>query len=82
MGKDYIIVDPAVCHGTPVFAGTRIMVYLVLEMIADGESVGAILAAYPALTKEHVAAALRYAASMPEIRGGSFTLDLEHAVSH
>lgn len=59
----YIVSDPGVCHGKPVFAGTRIMVWQVLEMLEYGRSVNEILKAYPALTGEAVRAALAYATS-------------------
>jgi uncharacterized protein (DUF433 family) len=32
----YIVADPAICHGKLTFLGTRIMVFQVMEMIADG----------------------------------------------
>ena len=32
----YIVIDPEICHGKPTFRGTRIMVWQVLEMVADG----------------------------------------------
>ncbi|MCZ7574957.1 MAG: DUF433 domain-containing protein [Ardenticatenaceae bacterium] len=32
----YIIADPRICHGKPTFRGTRIMVWQVLEMLAEG----------------------------------------------
>lgn len=32
----YIVADPKVCHGTPTFRGTRIMVWQVLEQVASG----------------------------------------------
>lgn len=32
----YIVADPHICHGQPTFRGTRIMVWQVIEMIADG----------------------------------------------
>ena len=32
----YIVMDPNVCHGKPTFRGTRIMVWQVLEMVAEG----------------------------------------------
>jgi uncharacterized protein (DUF433 family) len=32
----YIVADPAICHGKLTFKGTRIMVKSVLEMLADG----------------------------------------------
>lgn len=34
----YIVADPDVCHGQPTFKGTRIMVWQVLEDVADGRS--------------------------------------------
>ncbi len=32
----YIVADLDICHGQPTFRGTRIMVWQVLEMLADG----------------------------------------------
>ncbi len=32
----YIVADPAICHGKPTFRGTRIMVWQVLQMVAQG----------------------------------------------
>lgn len=32
----YIVADPKICHGEPVFRGTRILVADVLEQIASG----------------------------------------------
>lgn len=37
LGK-YIVADPGICHGKPTFKGTRIMVWQVLEDVADGRS--------------------------------------------
>ena len=45
-----ITVDPAVCHGKPCIKGTRIMVWQVVQFLANGDSVDDILAAYPGLT--------------------------------
>lgn len=63
--SNYIVSDPNICHGKPCFKATRIMVYLVLEMLADGEPPRDIIKnAYPQLTLKHIEAALHYAASM------------------
>jgi len=62
----YIVADPEICHGKPTFKGTRIMVYLVLEMLEAGAPVKEILEAYPFLTKEHIQAALDFAAKVAE----------------
>ena len=32
----FIVADPKICHGKPVFHGTRIFVSDVLEMVAEG----------------------------------------------
>ena len=32
----YIVTDPEICHGKPTFRGTRIMVWQVLEQVANG----------------------------------------------
>src|SRR5271170_2962462 len=34
----YIVADPQICHGKPTFKGTRIMVWQVLDDVADGRS--------------------------------------------
>ncbi len=40
----YIVADPHICHGKPTFRGTRIMVWQVLEQVADGMTPGKIVA--------------------------------------
>jgi len=34
----HIVADPEICHGQPTFKGTRIMVWQVLDDVADGRS--------------------------------------------
>ena len=34
----HIVADPKICHGQPTFKGTRIMVWQVLDDVADGRS--------------------------------------------
>ena len=61
----YIVADPEICHGKPTFKGTRIMVWQVMEMLAAGESVEDIENAFMTpLTREQIAAALRYAGTL------------------
>jgi len=48
--------------GKPVLAGTRITVELILEKMAEGETVEQLLEAHPRLTKEGIFAALGFAA--------------------
>jgi uncharacterized protein (DUF433 family) len=59
-----ITVDPAVCHGEACVAGTRVMVSVLLDCLADGMSAAEVLVEYPGLTTEDVTAALAYAASV------------------
>jgi uncharacterized protein (DUF433 family) len=66
--KDRIAIDPNICHGRVCFAGTRIMVSIVLDNLAAGESVEAILRSYPTLKVEDVHAALSYAAELARDR--------------
>jgi hypothetical protein len=35
---EHIVADPEICHGKPTFRGTRIMVWQVMEDLADGKS--------------------------------------------
>jgi uncharacterized protein (DUF433 family) len=68
---DRVSVDPTVCHGQPCIKGTRIMVYLVLELLESGLSHEQIIKEYyPQLAKEDIEACLHYAASL--IRDGEF----------
>ena len=56
-----IVSNRTICHGNPVIRGTRIMVWLVLDYLANGDSVDDVLAAFPAIAKEDVSACLAYA---------------------
>jgi len=66
--SDYITVDPQVCHGKACIKGTRIMVSVVLDNLADGLSADEIIAHYPGLTPESVRAAIAYAAELSHER--------------
>lgn len=65
---DRININPKICHGQPCVRGTRIMVWLVVEYLAGGDSIEAILEAYPSLIKEDVQACLVFAAEMTKER--------------
>ena len=56
--RERVLVDPDICHGQAVIKGTRIMVWLLVSMFAEGQSVEEVLEAYPQLVKEDVLAAL------------------------
>ncbi|HEO70555.1 MAG TPA: DUF433 domain-containing protein [Candidatus Hydrogenedentes bacterium] len=57
-----ITTSPQVCHGQPCVRGTRIMVWLVLQYLGNGDSIEDVLAACPSLTREDIDACLAYAA--------------------
>ena len=60
-----IQVDPKICHGQPCIKGTRVMVYLVLELLEAGlTSDQTIQDYYPQLMKQDIEACLHYAASL------------------
>lgn len=61
MAAARIVSDPKVMLGKPVIAGTRITVEFVLEELAHGQSVEALVESHPTLTIDGVQAALDYA---------------------
>jgi uncharacterized protein (DUF433 family) len=63
-----ISVDPNVCHGKACITDTRIMVSVILDNLAAGESVERILKNYPTLKPEDIQAALLYAAELARER--------------
>lgn len=62
--RERIQADPAVCHGKPCIRGTRIMVSVILDNLAEGLTAEAIVAEYPPLVLEDVRAAVGYAADL------------------
>ena len=63
---DGIIIDPGVLSGKPVIKGTRIPVYLIIELLANGMAEKEILSQYPTLKGEDIKAALLYASKCIE----------------
>jgi uncharacterized protein (DUF433 family) len=56
-----IVLDPAVLAGKPIVRGTRLSVEFIIGLMADGWSETDVLANYPGLTREDIAACLAYA---------------------
>ncbi|MDH7577547.1 MAG: DUF433 domain-containing protein [Bacillota bacterium] len=62
--SERIVVDPQILCGKPVIKGTRIPVYLILDLLAAGYSIERILEAYPSLNRDDIVAALAFAGSL------------------
>jgi uncharacterized protein (DUF433 family) len=65
--RDRISIDPNICHGKVYIKGTRVMVSVVLDNLAAGESVEEIMRGYH---REHedIQVALGYAADLARDR--------------
>ena len=59
----YISIDPEIRFGKPCIKGTRIAVADILQWLAAGMTQEEILVDFPSLKKEHVLAALAFAAN-------------------
>ena len=66
--RDYISTDPMICHGKVCITGTRVMVTVILDCLADGMSGQEIVAHYPSVSEEAVQASLLYAAELAKER--------------
>jgi uncharacterized protein (DUF433 family) len=64
--KDYITSDPEILRGKPRLKGTRIPVSLVLGYLAAAKTPEQIIAEFPDLTREQIAACLDYARDLAE----------------
>ena len=63
--RDDISCNPKICGGDPVFKGTRVPIYLVLDLLEGGVNIPEILKRYyPQLSAESIKAALHYASEM------------------
>ena len=63
--RETITIDDAVLSGTPCVKGTRIPACDIAEMLANGDGIGAIRDAWPALTVEQIEAAALYTQAYP-----------------
>lgn len=80
--RDYIRVDPDICHGKPTFKGTRIMVATILELLEAGETYGGIKAGYPAIRPQHLQAAIQFARETIQSGRVATFQTVRHAVPH
>ena len=66
--RERISWDPSICHGQPCVKGTRVMVSVILDNLAAGRHLEAVLDSYPTLCPEDVQAAIAYAADLSRER--------------
>ena len=67
---DRISIDRNIMHGKPCIKGTRIPVYLILDLLAGGSTIKEILDDYPDITEEDVRACVEYAAMLAREEAG------------
>ena len=68
--RDRIRIDVKICHGKACIKGTRVMVSVILDNLAAGESIEEIMRGYH-LQREDIEAALHYAADVTRGRPGA-----------
>ncbi len=69
--RERISIDPKICHGKACIKGTRVMVSVILDNLAEGESYESIMSGYH-VKQEDIQAAIAYAAYLAEERHVSF----------
>lgn len=64
MKNNRIEINPRIMRGKPVIKGTRIPVYVVLNLLAEGYDARKIIREYPDLTRHDILAAIEYGSRM------------------
>lgn len=59
-----IEINPKIMVGKPVIKGTRIPIYLIVNLVAQGLTFEEIIEDYPKLDKKDILAALQYAGNI------------------
>lgn len=59
--QERIITNPKIMFGKPVIKGTRVPVELILEKLAQGETIEYLQKAYPRITRADISACLLFA---------------------
>src|SRR5258707_9015126 len=62
-----VAIDLRIMHGNPVFLGSRIPIYEIVEELADGTTLSELAEGYPSLTAEQIQHGLDFAASLLRI---------------
>lgn len=61
MARDPIQVDPEIMSGTPCFAGTRVPIKNLFDLLERGKSIDDFLEGFPSVTREQAVAVLELA---------------------
>jgi uncharacterized protein (DUF433 family) len=62
--REYLASDPDICGGQLCAKGTRVLITVILDSLAEGSSREEILRSYPSLQPQHIDATLAYAAEL------------------
>ena len=62
--REYLVSDPNICGRQLCAKGTRVLVTVILDSLAEGAGREEILHSYPSLQPHHIDAALAYAAEL------------------
>ena len=73
--KNRVSADPSICHGRVCIKGTRVMISVILDNIAEGMTEEEIILEYPSLKKGDVQTAVLYAASLTRERITPFSVE-------
>lgn len=72
----YVVTDPKICHGTPTFRGTRIMVHQVLNMVAQEMPWEEIIyECHGRITREAIAEAIALASQIFDAHADEYLLE-------
>jgi len=66
--REHITVDPSICQGKACIKGTRIMVSIILDNLAEGIPGEEIIQSFPSLRPDDIHAAIAYAAELAHER--------------
>lgn len=65
-------INPAICHGKPVFRGTRVLVSTILGALGGGDTIETVLEDYPNITRQDVEAALEFASQLSDYQASAY----------
>lgn len=63
--------DPDIMDGLPIFKGTRIPVYIILDYLAEGYDTSDIIKDYPGLDEKKIRVALKFAEMLASLHSNS-----------